>query len=224
MEEQKEDQLDYESEEKEILRLAQSKKNIMSLNMDLESDMQRIDEANQELLLKIQQKEHEIQRLENEVSQTGDPAEDEELEKENCIMMERERALQELKEETVKIERKNEALAHSISELQRKLARKSQKTARCEQSDGNTASEESEVKLQQLEVSCADQEKELAKKYQEALKRIEELETEFLEKEISKVLSIDSKQEKCNSKNKYNSITRKSMQFSKRMFCSLFFT
>lgn len=30
--------------------------------MDLERDMQRIDEANQELLLKIQEKENEIQR------------------------------------------------------------------------------------------------------------------------------------------------------------------
>lgn len=46
----------------EILRLAQSKKNIISLNMDLERDMQRIDEANQELLLEIQEKENEIQR------------------------------------------------------------------------------------------------------------------------------------------------------------------
>lgn len=52
----------YRSEKMEILRLAQSKKNIMSLNMDLERDMQRIDEANQELLLKIQEKENEIQR------------------------------------------------------------------------------------------------------------------------------------------------------------------
>lgn len=46
----------------EILKLAQSKKNIISLNTDLEKDMQRIDEANQEMLLKIQEKEHEIQR------------------------------------------------------------------------------------------------------------------------------------------------------------------
>lgn len=46
----------------EILKLAQSKRNIISLNADLEKDVQRIDEANQQLLLKIQQKEHEIQR------------------------------------------------------------------------------------------------------------------------------------------------------------------
>ncbi|XP_059117099.1 transmembrane and coiled-coil domain-containing protein 5A isoform X1 [Peromyscus eremicus] len=206
----------------EILRLAQSKKNIISLNMDLERDMQRIDEANQELLLKIQEKENEIQRLESEITQTGDPAEDDDWEKENCTVMERERALQELEEETTRLEKKNEALVHSISELQRKLTRKSQKVVRYEQGDLEITPEESKVKLQQLESSCADQEKELAKimedyvfvsqlcedqalcikKYQEALKRIEEeLETGFLEREVSKVLSMDSEREKNNSLN-----------------------
>lgn len=52
----------YRSEKLEILRLAQSKKNINNLNMDLERDMQRIDEANQDLLVKIHEKEDEIQR------------------------------------------------------------------------------------------------------------------------------------------------------------------
>ncbi|XP_042131864.2 transmembrane and coiled-coil domain-containing protein 5A isoform X2 [Peromyscus maniculatus bairdii] len=230
----------------EILRLAQSKKNIMSLNMDLERDMQRIDEANQELLLKIQEKENEIQRLESEITQTGDPAEDEDWEKENCAVMERERAMQELEEETTRLEKKNEALVHSISELQRKLTRKSQKIVRCEQGDLEITPEESKVKLQQLESSCADQEKELAKimedyvfvsqlcedqaicikKYQEALKRIEEeLETGFLEREVSKVLSMDSEREKSNSlNNKDDSITKKASRFSKRIFRSLFFT
>nr|XP_015853362.2 transmembrane and coiled-coil domain-containing protein 5A isoform X2 [Peromyscus maniculatus bairdii]XP_042131864.1 transmembrane and coiled-coil domain-containing protein 5A isoform X2 [Peromyscus maniculatus bairdii]XP_042131865.1 transmembrane and coiled-coil domain-containing protein 5A isoform X2 [Peromyscus maniculatus bairdii]XP_042131866.1 transmembrane and coiled-coil domain-containing protein 5A isoform X2 [Peromyscus maniculatus bairdii]XP_042131867.1 transmembrane and coiled-coi len=230
----------------EILRLAQSKKNIMSLNMDLERDMQRIDEANQELLLKIQEKENEIQRLESEITQTGDPAEDEDWEKENCAVMERERALRELEEETTRLEKKNEALVHSISELQRKLTRKSQKIVRCEQGDLEITPEESKVKLQQLESSCADQEKELAKimedyvfvsqlcedqaicikKYQEALKRIEEeLETGFLEREVSKVLSMDSEREKSNSlNNKDDSITKKASRFSKRIFRSLFFT
>ncbi|MEJ1278578.1 transmembrane and coiled-coil domains 5 [Cricetulus griseus] len=131
----------------EILRLAQSKKNIISLNMDLERDMQRIDEANQELLLKIQEKENEVQRLESEITQTGDPAEDEDWEKENCTVMERERALQELEEETARL-----------------LTRKSQKIVKCEQGDVEIAPEESKVKLQQLETSCADQEKELGKR------------------------------------------------------------
>ncbi|XP_060227511.1 transmembrane and coiled-coil domain-containing protein 5A isoform X3 [Meriones unguiculatus] len=191
----------------EILRLAQSKKNIISLNMDLERDMQRIDEANQELLLKIQEKENEIQRMENEITQTGDPAEDEEWEKENCTAMERERALQELEEKTARLERKNEALLHSISELQRKLTRKSQKTVRYEQGD--------------LEISP-----EKSKKYQEALKRIqEELETGFLEKEVSKVLSMDSERGKNNSLNiKCDPITKNALSSTKRMFRSLLFT
>ncbi|VTJ85709.1 Hypothetical predicted protein, partial [Marmota monax] len=88
--------------------------------MDLEKDMQRIDEANQELLLQIQEKESEIQRLENEVTQIRDAVEDEEWEKENCATMEREKALQEVEEETARLERKNETLVHSITELQRK--------------------------------------------------------------------------------------------------------
>lgn len=39
-------------------------------------------------------------RLESEITQTRDSAEDEEWEKENCTALERERALQELEEET----------------------------------------------------------------------------------------------------------------------------
>ncbi|XP_021011983.1 transmembrane and coiled-coil domain-containing protein 5A isoform X2 [Mus caroli] len=236
MEEQKENQLDYESEKMEILRLAQSKKNIISLNMDLERDMQRIDEANQELLLEIQEKENEIQRLEHEITQTGDPAEDEEWEKENFTVMEREQALQELEEETARLERKNETLVHSISELQRKLTRKSQKVIRCEQGDLETTPEESKVKLQQLESSCADQEKELGKlcedqalcikKYQEALKRIEEeLETGYLEREVSKVLSMDSERERSTNLNKMDGfISKGALRFSKSIFRSLLFS
>ncbi|XP_063141370.1 transmembrane and coiled-coil domain-containing protein 5A isoform X7 [Rattus norvegicus] len=240
MEERKENHLDYESEKMEILRLAQSKKNIISLNMDLERDMQRIDEANQELLLKIQEKESEVQRLEHEITQTGDPAEDEEWEKENYTVMEREQALQELEEETARLERKNETLVHSISELQRKLTRKSQKIVRCEQGDLERTPEESKVKLQLLESSCADQEKELGKimedyvfvsqlcedqalcikKYQEALKRIEEeLETG------SKVLSMDSEREKTVSLNEKDGfISNGALRFSKRIFRSLLFS
>ncbi|CAO2579405.1 Transmembrane and coiled-coil domain-containing protein 5A [Lemmus lemmus] len=202
----------------EILRLAQSKKNIISLNMDLERDMQRIDEANQELLLKIREKENEIQRLESEITQTRDPTEDEDWEKENYAVMERERALQELEEETARLERKNEVLVHSISELERKVGWGSMVFS------ASTASlfpkrQDKQVKLQQLKSSCEDQEKELGKimedymfvsqlckdqalcikRYQEALKGIEEeLETGFLEREVSKVLSMDHEREKTN--------------------------
>ncbi|XP_061286699.1 transmembrane and coiled-coil domain-containing protein 5A isoform X4 [Bos javanicus] len=238
MEEQKEDQLDYESEKVEILRLAQSKKNINSLNMDLERDMQRIDEANQDLLVKIHKKEDEIQRLENEITQTRDLAEDEELEKENSTTMERERALQEMEEETARLERKNETLVHSIAELERQLTRKSQKATKCEQDNLKGTPEESKVKLQQLESSCADQEKELAKviedyafvaqlcedqalcikKYQETLKKIqEELETRFLEREVSKVMCMNSTSREYNSQNnKDNSLQKKKAGFCKR--------
>ncbi|XP_063141374.1 transmembrane and coiled-coil domain-containing protein 5A isoform X11 [Rattus norvegicus] len=227
MEERKENHLDYESEKMEILRLAQSKKNIISLNMDLERDMQRIDEANQELLLKIQEKESEVQRLEHEITQTGDPAEDEEWEKENYTVMEREQALQELEEETARLERKNETLVHSISELQRKLTRKSQKIVRCEQGDLERTPEESKIMEDYVFVSqlCEDQAL-CIKKYQEALKRIEEeLETGYLEREVSKVLSMDSEREKTVSLNEKDGfISNGALRFSKRIFRSLLFS
>ncbi|XP_069317878.1 transmembrane and coiled-coil domain-containing protein 5A isoform X2 [Eulemur rufifrons] len=228
----------------EILRLAQSKRNIISLNMDLEKDMQRIDEANQELLLKIQEREDEVERLESEVTQTADQAEDEEWEEENCTTVERE--LQELEEETGRLERKNETLAHSITELHKKLTRKSQKITKCEQSNLDGTPEESKAKLEQLEASCADQEKELVKvmedyafvaqlcedqalcikKYQETLKKIEEeLEIRFLEREVSKVMSMNSAGKEYNSQNNEgNSIQKKATLFSKRIFRYLFFT
>ncbi|XP_073656033.1 transmembrane and coiled-coil domain-containing protein 5A isoform X1 [Tursiops truncatus] len=249
MEEHKEDQLDDESEEVEILRLAQSKRNINSLNMNLERDMQRIDEANQDLLLKICKKEDEIQRLENEITQTRDLAEGEEWGKENRTTMERERALHVLEEETARLERKNETLVHSIAELERKLTRKSQKATKCEQGNLKGTPEESKVKLQQLEASCADQEKELAKspqviedyallaqlcedqalcikKYRETLKKIEEeLENQFLEREVSKAISMNSASKECNGQNnKDNSLQKKKTGFCKTIFLYFFFT
>ncbi|XP_032480477.1 transmembrane and coiled-coil domain-containing protein 5A isoform X1 [Phocoena sinus] len=246
MEEHKEDQLDDESEKVEILRLAQSKRNINSLNMDLERDMQRIDEANQDLLLKIRKKEDEIQRLENEITQTRDLAEGEEWGKENRTMMETERTLQALEEETARLERKNETLVHSIAQLERKLTRKSQKATKCEQGNLKGTPEESKVKLQQLEASCADQEKELAKviedyallaqlcedqalcikKYRETLKKIEEeLETQFLEREVSKVISMNSASKECNGQNNKGSpaLTVSWLSLS-RIFQYFFFT
>lgn len=44
-----------------------------------------------------------LSRLESEITQTRDLAEDEEWEKENCTAMEREKALQELEEETARL-------------------------------------------------------------------------------------------------------------------------
>uniref|UniRef100_A0A667GKN4 Transmembrane and coiled-coil domains 5A n=2 Tax=Lynx canadensis TaxID=61383 RepID=A0A667GKN4_LYNCA len=230
----------------EILRLVQSKRNINSLNMDLERDMQRIDEANQELLLKIQEKENEIQRMEGEIAHTRDLAEDEEWEKENHTMTEREKALQELEEETARLDRKNETLVHSIEELQRKLTRKSHKATKCEQEDLKGTPEESKAKLKQLEASCADQEQKLTKvmedytfvaqlcedqalcikKYQETLRKMEEeLETRFLEREVSKVLSMNSARKKCSSQNnKDDSLQNKGTWFCKRFFQYVFST
>nr|XP_003475723.1 transmembrane and coiled-coil domain-containing protein 5A isoform X1 [Cavia porcellus] len=245
MEDQKQVEQDYKSEKMEILKLAQSKKNIISLNTDLEKDMQRIDEANQEMLLKIQEKEHEIQRLESEITQMEDSARDEEWEKENFMIVEKERALQELEEKSAKLERKNETLVHSITELQRKLARKPYKITKYAQCDLDSNSEELQVKLQQLEASCADQEKKLAKiiedyafvvqlcedqalcikKYQETLRRIEEeLETRFLEREVSKVLSMDSLRRNYINLNKLSGrVLKSSWTFLFRIFHCLFF-
>ncbi|XP_019063123.1 transmembrane and coiled-coil domain-containing protein 5A isoform X4 [Fukomys damarensis] len=220
MEDHKEDQQDYESEKMESLKLAQSKRNIVSLNTDLEKDLQRIDEANEELLLKIQEKEHEIQRLESEITQMGDAAKDEGQEKENVTLLEKERALQELEEKTARLERKNETLVHSTTELQRKLAKKSHKITKCEQCDLDRTPEEMKVKLQQLQASCTDQEMKLVmedytfvvqlcedqalciKKYQETLKRLEEeVETRFLQKEVSKVLCLGPRRRNHESQN-----------------------
>ncbi|KAK2494582.1 hypothetical protein MC885_014024 [Smutsia gigantea] len=163
MEESKEDQLDHESEEAEILRLTESNRNLNSLNTDLERDMQRMDEANHELLLKIHEKENEIQRLESEITQTQDLTEDEEWEKKSGTTVETDTTLQDLEEEIATLERKNETLVHDITEIQKKLTRKSQQAATCVPGHLKGALEESKVKLQELEASCAEQEKELAK-------------------------------------------------------------
>ncbi|KAI5930842.1 Transmembrane and coiled-coil domain-containing protein 5A [Manis javanica] len=227
MEEPEEDQLDHESEELEILRLAQSKRDTDNLNTDLERDLQRIDAANQELLLKIHEKAEEIQRLESEITQPQDLTEDEEWEQQNSTTVGRERPLQDLEEDIARLERKNDTLVHDTRELQKKLTRKSQKATKCEQGHLQGPLEESKVKLQQLEASCADREKELAKvmedyalvaqlckdqvicikKYQETSKKIEEeVETRLLEREVSKVLSMNSATKEYNSQNNKVSI------------------
>ncbi|XP_054307900.1 transmembrane and coiled-coil domain-containing protein 5A isoform X2 [Pongo pygmaeus] len=214
------------SEKMEILRLAQSKRNIISLNMDLERDMQRIDEANQKLLLKIQEREDKIQRLESETIQMGDLVEDEEWEKENHTTMERERALQELEEETARLERKNKTLVHSITELQQKLTRKSQKITNCEQSSPDGALQETKVMKEYAFVTqlCEDQALYI-KKYQETLKKIEEeLEARFLEREVSKLVSMNPVGKEHTSQNNKGTPTQKTATlFSKKIFCCLFF-
>ncbi|XP_048192318.1 transmembrane and coiled-coil domain-containing protein 5A-like isoform X3 [Perognathus longimembris pacificus] len=221
VEEWNENQLDYESE-KMILRQTQLKKTITRLTIHLESDMQRLDEENQELLLKIQEKEREIQRLETEITGAGDPAEEEELEEENNSIEEREAALQNLKEEIDRLEQKKKALVKSIAGLQAK------------------------IQLQQLEASCTEQEKELVKvmqdyefvtqlcedqarcikNYQATLRRLEEeQETELLDIELSKVLNMTSLISTEDSQNhECNSVLKKSTSFCKRIFRVFLYT
>ncbi|XP_012862712.1 transmembrane and coiled-coil domain-containing protein 5A [Echinops telfairi] len=181
----------------EILRLAQAKRNINSLNMDLERDMQRIDEANQDLLLKIHEKESEIQRRRR-------------------------------------------------MEHWSRFTKKMQNTPWYEQGNLEETPEESKYRLQQLEMSCTEQEMELTKimghytfvvqlcedqalcikKYQETLRKIqEELETRFLEREVSKALSMNPAGKECNHQNaEDNAVRKKGMIFCKRISRCLFFT
>ncbi|KAI5933510.1 Transmembrane and coiled-coil domain-containing protein 5A [Manis javanica] len=163
----------------------------------------------------IHEKEDEIQRLESEVTQPQDLTDDEEWEQQNSSTVGRERTLHDLEEDIARLERKNETLVHGTRELQKKATK-------CEQGHLQGALEESKVKLQQLDTSCAEQEKELAKvmedyplvaqlckdqvfcvkKYQETSKNTEEkVETRLLEREVSKVLSMNSARKEHNRQN-----------------------
>uniref|UniRef100_G3X058 Transmembrane and coiled-coil domains 5A n=1 Tax=Sarcophilus harrisii TaxID=9305 RepID=G3X058_SARHA len=195
-EEEEQTLLDNESSQKmEILRLEQSKKTLNSLNMDLEKDLQRIDEANQSLLLKIQKEEDENNRLENELARLAHLAEEQERKELECTLTDKEQDLKELEQETSKLEKINEALTQGIAALQNQLSGKTHvpKVLVPEEENLSESPEVAKMKIQQAEVSLAEQEKELAKKYQEALRKMEEeVENRFLEREVSKVLSISS--------------------------------
>ncbi|XP_072481190.1 transmembrane and coiled-coil domain-containing protein 5A isoform X1 [Notamacropus eugenii] len=218
MEEEEEEQtlLDNEASQKmEILRLEQSKKTLISLNMDLEKDLQKIDEANQSLLLKIQKEEDENHRLESELARLAHLAEEQERKELENTLSEKEQDLKELEQETSKLGKINEALTQGIAALQNQLSGKTHepKALLPEEENLLESPEVAKMKVQQAEVSLAKQEKELAKvldeyesvhqlcetqtycikKYQEALRKMEEeVENRFLETEVSKVLSISS--------------------------------
>ncbi|XP_036625427.1 transmembrane and coiled-coil domain-containing protein 5A [Trichosurus vulpecula] len=217
MEEEKEQiLLDNESSQKmEILRLEQSKKILISLNMDLERDLQRIDEANQSLLLKIQKGEDRNNRLESELARLAHSAEEQEKKELEYTLYEKEQDLKELQQETSKLEQINETLTQGIAALQNQLSEKmyASKVLVPEEETLLESPEVAKMRVQQAEVSLAEQEKELAKvleeyehvqqlckvqaycikKYQETLRKMEEeVENRFLEREISKVLSISS--------------------------------
>ncbi|XP_074145326.1 transmembrane and coiled-coil domain-containing protein 5A isoform X5 [Sminthopsis crassicaudata] len=211
-EEEEQTLLDNESSQKmEILRLEQSKKTLNSLNMDLEKDLQRIDEANQSLLLKIQKEEDENNRLENELARLAHLAEEQERKELECTLTDKEQDLKELEQETAKLEKINEALTQGIAALQNQLSGKTHapKVLVPEEENLSESPEVAKMKIQQAEVSLAEQEKELAKvldeyesvqrlceaqaycikKYQEALRKMEEeVENRFLEREVLKGL------------------------------------
>uniref|UniRef100_A0A7N4PND8 Transmembrane and coiled-coil domains 5A n=1 Tax=Sarcophilus harrisii TaxID=9305 RepID=A0A7N4PND8_SARHA len=189
----------------EILRLEQSKKTLNSLNMDLEKDLQRIDEANQSLLLKIQKEEDENNRLENELARLAHLAEEQERKELECTLTDKEQDLKELEQETSKLEKINEALTQGIAALQNQLSGKTCAQSTPEEENLSESPEVAKMKIQQAEVSLAEQEKELAKvldeyesvqrlceaqaycikKYQEALRKMEEeVENRFLEREV----------------------------------------
>ncbi|XP_074091171.1 transmembrane and coiled-coil domain-containing protein 5A isoform X2 [Macrotis lagotis] len=213
MEEEEQIPLNNESSKRmEIIRLEQSKKNLNSLNMDLEKDLHRIDEANQSLLLKIQKEEIENRRLESELAQLESLAEERERKELENSLSEKEQDLKELEQETSKLEKVNEALTHGIRTLQNQLSGKSHasKALVAQEEVILESPEVLKTKIQQTEACLAEKEKELfkvlveyetmkhlyetqaycIKKYQEVLRKMaEEIETRFLEREVSKALS-----------------------------------
>ncbi|KAG8514561.1 Transmembrane and coiled-coil domain-containing protein 5B [Galemys pyrenaicus] len=185
----------------EIPKLEVTKQNSNSLNLDLEKDLQRLDEANQVLIRKIQEKEETIQSLEREMALSiGQATEKEEL---GHITSEKEEMLRDLELESAKLEKSNKILGRNVIELQKKVSRMN-KNLGLAKGTLKQALAELRLKLQKSTESCAKQEKELAKiesdyqsvyelcedqahyikKYQEILKQMEkEKEILLLEKE-----------------------------------------
>uniref|UniRef100_A0AC11AZN1 Uncharacterized protein n=1 Tax=Ovis aries TaxID=9940 RepID=A0AC11AZN1_SHEEP len=186
MEEAGQDPLDDVQEVMEIPKLEVTKQTLDFLNSDLEKDLQRMDEANQVLLKKIQEKEETIQSLERDITLSVRQArEREEL---NHFISKKEEALRDLELETAKLVRRC---------LEKDKCSQPAAVTRCLY----------QVKLQKSTESCASQEKELVKiesdyqsvyqlcedqahyikKYQEILRQMEkEKEMMLLEKEVCK--------------------------------------
>ncbi|XP_056666217.1 transmembrane and coiled-coil domain-containing protein 5A isoform X2 [Monodelphis domestica] len=197
MEEEEQNLSDNESSKKmEILRLEQSKKTLNSLNMDLEKDLQKIDEANQSLLLKIQMEEDVNNRLEDELARLAKLVQEQEKKEQEYTLSDKEQDLKNLKLETSKLEKINEALTQGIVELQSQLSGKTHAPKALLPAEENL-SESPEVakvldEFESVQQLCEAQAY-CIKKYQEALKKMEEeVENRFLEREVSKVLSISS--------------------------------
>nr|XP_058913519.1 transmembrane and coiled-coil domain-containing protein 5B-like [Kogia breviceps] len=202
MEEAGQDPLDDVQEMMEIRKLEVVKQNLNYLNSGLEKDLQRLDEANQVLLTKIQEKEETIQSLEREITLSG--GQTREREELNHIISEKEEALRDLELETAKLEKNKEVLSRNVVELQKKISKRFKKVGLDKEALKQMLAE-SKVRLQKSTESCANQEKELVKiesdyqsvyqlcedqahyikKYQEILRQMEkEKEVLLLEKEV----------------------------------------
>ncbi|XP_076983493.1 transmembrane and coiled-coil domain-containing protein 5B-like isoform X2 [Tamandua tetradactyla] len=208
------DLLDDVYDRKEISKLEVTKKNLECLNSDLEKDLQRLDEANQVLLRKIEEKEGTIQSLEREIILSlGLVKEKEEL---NYTTSEKEEALKDLQLESARLEKNNKILSRNVMELQEKISRRL-KTVGLDKGTLKQMLAESKVRLQKAAESCEKQEEELVKiesdyqsvyqlcedqahyikKYQEILRQMEkEKETLLLEKEVSKAQNDSSQKVK----------------------------
>ncbi|XP_061038271.1 transmembrane and coiled-coil domain-containing protein 5B-like [Eubalaena glacialis] len=210
MEEVGQDPLDDVHEMMEIPKLKVIKQNLNYLNSGLEKDLQRLDEAKQVLLKKIQEKEEIIQSLEREITlSVGQAREREEL---NHIISEKEETLRDLELETTKLEKNKEILSRNVVELQKKISKRF-KNVGLDKEALKQMLAESKVRLQKSTESCANQEKELVKiesdyqsvyqlcedqahyikKYQEILRQMEkEKEVLLLEKEVFKAQNNSS--------------------------------
>ncbi|XP_066886794.1 transmembrane and coiled-coil domain-containing protein 5B-like [Kogia breviceps] len=210
MEEAGQDPLDDVQEMMEIRKLEVVKQNLNYLNSGLEKDLQRLDEANQVLLTKIQEKEETIQSLEREITLSG--GQTREREELNHIISEKEEALRDLELETAKLEKNKEVLSRNVVELQKKISKRFKKVGLDKEALKQMLAE-SKVRLQKSTESCANQEKELVKiesdyqsvyqlcedqahyikKYQEILRQMEkEKEVLLLEKEVFKAQNNSS--------------------------------
>ncbi|KAG5206492.1 hypothetical protein JEQ12_018065 [Ovis aries] len=144
----------------EIPKLEVTKQTLDFLNSDLEKDLQRMDEANQVLLKKIQEKEETIQSLERDITLSVRQArEREEL---NHFISKKEEALRDLELETAKLEKNKEILSRSVVEVQKEISRKC-KNVGLDKEALKQMLAELKVKLQKSTESCASQEKELVK-------------------------------------------------------------
>ncbi|XP_038185215.1 transmembrane and coiled-coil domain-containing protein 5B-like [Arvicola amphibius] len=233
----------------EIPTLEATKQHLNYLNLNLEKDLQRLDEANQILLRKIQKKEKSIQSLEREIALSIERVP--ETDEFNEIALQKENALKDLELETAKLEKKNKTLSEKIKQLQDRISTELKNPS----PDPETLKKkiaELKVKLRKSTKSCAQQEKEIAKmqsdyqsvhelcedqahyikKYQEILREMEkEQEVMLLEKEMSKAQNDSSQKvkpgatlvETIQSNMEKNIIKKEKRKFLVRHFHYLFF-